>query len=71
MVQLGEDDLNVNRCGCCGFTYLASWEQSLARSGEFYEYYGRLTEEDLKQRHTPENRARQERLLKELAGFTL
>jgi 2-polyprenyl-3-methyl-5-hydroxy-6-metoxy-1,4-benzoquinol methylase len=50
--------------------YLASWEQSLSKSKELYDYYGRLTEEDCARRYSPENRARQRTLLKELAAHT-
>ena len=63
-------NLDVNRCKSCGFVYLASWEQSLAKSQELYDYYGQLSEEDLTRRHSPENRARQQKLLKALAGYT-
>jgi 2-polyprenyl-3-methyl-5-hydroxy-6-metoxy-1,4-benzoquinol methylase len=59
--------LDVNRCLSCGFVYLASWERSLERFGEFYDYYGRLTAEDLRRRYSSENRTRQRELLKELA----
>ena len=62
--------LDVNRCKSCGFVYLSSWEQSLAKSGELYDYYGRLSEEDLARRYSPENSARQRQLLKTLAGYT-
>jgi 2-polyprenyl-3-methyl-5-hydroxy-6-metoxy-1,4-benzoquinol methylase len=50
--------------------YLASWEQSVDKSEELYDYYGRLSEEDLTRRHSPENRARQQELLKALAGHS-
>ena len=55
--------LDVVRCLSCGFVYLASWERSLERFGELYDYYGRLTAEDLRRRYSPENRARQRELL--------
>jgi 2-polyprenyl-3-methyl-5-hydroxy-6-metoxy-1,4-benzoquinol methylase len=48
--------------------YLASWQQSLEKFGELYDYYGRLSEEDLARRYSPQNRARQRELLKTLAG---
>jgi len=50
--------------------YLASWEHSLARSQELYDYYGQLSEEDLTRRHSPENRARQQELLKAFGDYT-
>jgi len=50
--------------------YLANWERNLARSEELYDYYGRLSAEELTQRHSPENRARQQKLLRALAGYT-
>ena len=50
-------DLEVNRCKSCGFVYLASWEQSLAKSQELYDYYGRLSEDDLTRRYSPGPRA--------------
>jgi len=70
VLSRGWDDLDVNRCKSCGFVYLASWEQSLAKSQELYDYYGQLSEEDLTHRHSPENRARQQELLKALGGYT-
>jgi 2-polyprenyl-3-methyl-5-hydroxy-6-metoxy-1,4-benzoquinol methylase len=63
-------NLDVNRCKSCGFVYLASWEQSLEQSEELYDYYGTLSEEDLTRRYSPENRGRQQELLKALAGYT-
>jgi SAM-dependent methyltransferase len=66
----GWDNLDVNRCKSCGFVYLASWEQSLAKSQELYDYYGQLSEQDMTRRHSPENRARQQELLKALSGYT-
>jgi 2-polyprenyl-3-methyl-5-hydroxy-6-metoxy-1,4-benzoquinol methylase len=66
----GSGNLDVNRCKSCGFVYLASWEQSLAKSQELYDYYGRLSEEELTRRYSPENRARQQELLKALTGYT-
>lgn len=65
-----EGNLSVNRCLSCGFAYLASWEQSIEQSGSLYDYYGRLTDEDFAQRYSAENRARQQKLLKELAVYT-
>jgi 2-polyprenyl-3-methyl-5-hydroxy-6-metoxy-1,4-benzoquinol methylase len=50
--------------------YLANWEQSLEQSEELYDYYGRLGEEELTRRYSPQNRARQQELLKALAGYT-
>ena len=70
MLTGGSGDLDVNRCKSCGFVYLASWEQSLAKSQELYDYYGRLSEEELTRRYSPENRARQQELLKALTGYT-
>lgn len=63
-------DLEVNRCKSCGFVYLSSWEQSLEQSDRLYDYYGRLSEGDLKRRHSPENHARQQKLLQRLAVYT-
>jgi 2-polyprenyl-3-methyl-5-hydroxy-6-metoxy-1,4-benzoquinol methylase len=70
VLSRGWDNLDVNRCKSCGFVYLASWEQSLAKAQELYDYYGQLSEEDLTRRHSPENRARQQELLKALGGYT-
>lgn len=70
MLSRDRENLGVNRCKSCGFVYLASWEQSLAKSPELYGYYGRLTEEDLTRRYSPENRARQQELLRVLARYT-
>jgi 2-polyprenyl-3-methyl-5-hydroxy-6-metoxy-1,4-benzoquinol methylase len=70
VLSRGWDNLDVNRCKSCGFVYLASWEQSLAKSQELYDYYGQLSEEDMTRRHSPENRARQQELLKGLSGCT-
>ena len=70
MLTGGSGNLDVNRCKSCGFVYLASWEQSLAKSQELYDYYGRLSEEELTRRYSPENRARQQELLKALTGYT-
>jgi len=67
LISADEGSLEVNRCLSCGFVYLASWEQSLERFGELYDYYGRLTAEDLRRRYSQENRTRQRELLKELA----
>lgn len=61
--------LDVNRCLSCGFVYLASWQRSVASFGELYDYYGRLTAEDLLRRYSPENRARQRELLNALARY--
>ena len=60
----------MNRCEACRFAYLASWRESLDNSDELYEYYSQLTEEDLARRHSPENRVRQQQLLKGLARHT-
>ncbi|MBW2380696.1 MAG: methyltransferase domain-containing protein [Deltaproteobacteria bacterium] len=70
MLSGASGNLDVNRCKSCGFVYLASWEQSLAKSQELYDYYGRLSEADLTRRYSPENRARQQELLTALAGHT-
>jgi 2-polyprenyl-3-methyl-5-hydroxy-6-metoxy-1,4-benzoquinol methylase len=70
VLSRGWDDLDVNRCKSCGFVYLASWEQSLAKAQELYDYYGQLSEEDLRRRHSPENGARQQEFLKALGGYT-
>ena len=59
--------LEVDRCLSCGFVYLANWKQSLEKSGELYDYYGRLTADDLRRRYSSPNRARQRELLKQLA----
>jgi 2-polyprenyl-3-methyl-5-hydroxy-6-metoxy-1,4-benzoquinol methylase len=63
-------DLEVNRCKSCGFVYLANWEHSLRQSERLYDYYERLSDEDLTRRHSPENRARQQKLLRKLAAYT-
>ena len=65
-----EGDLAVNRCLSCGFVYLASWKQSIEQSGALYDYYGRLNDEDFARRYSAENRARQQKLLKDLAAYT-
>ena len=70
MVCSDEGDLAVHRCLSCGFVYLASWEQSIEQSGALYDYYGRLNDEDFARRYSAENRARQQKLLKELAAHT-
>lgn len=62
--------LDIDRCRSCGFVYLASWEQSLERSEELYDYYSQLSDEDLARRYSPENHARQQKLLKEFADYT-
>jgi 2-polyprenyl-3-methyl-5-hydroxy-6-metoxy-1,4-benzoquinol methylase len=67
LLRADQGSLEVNRCLSCGFVYLASWEQSLDRFGELYDYYGRLTTDDLRRRYSSQNRARQRELLKELA----
>ena len=64
-----EGSLEVNRCLSCGFVYLASWERSLKQFGELYDYYGRLTGEDLQRRYSLENRARQQEVLRKLARY--
>ncbi|MDH3625413.1 MAG: class I SAM-dependent methyltransferase [Myxococcales bacterium] len=63
-------NLSVERCLSCGFVYLASWQRSLEKFGELYDYYARLSEEDLARRYSPENRTRQRELLETLAGYT-
>ena len=65
-----QGNLVVNRCLSCGFAYLASWEQSIEQSGALYDYYGRLNDEDFARRYSAENRARQQKLLNELAACT-
>jgi len=70
VISGGRGNLGVNRCKSCGFAYLASWEQSLEQSEELYDYYGALGKEDLTRRYSPENSARQQQLLKALAGYT-
>jgi 2-polyprenyl-3-methyl-5-hydroxy-6-metoxy-1,4-benzoquinol methylase len=67
LFRANQGSLEVNRCLSCGFVYLASWEQSLDSFGELYDYYGRLTTDDLRRRYSSQNRARQRELLKELA----
>lgn len=64
------DRLRVDRCRVCGFAYLSTWKQSLEESAQLYDYYEHLDESDLATRHTPENRARQVKLLEELASFS-
>ncbi len=59
--------LGVNRCLSCGFVYLASWEKSLEHADALYDYYGQITDEDMRARHSAENQQSQERLLEELA----
>jgi 2-polyprenyl-3-methyl-5-hydroxy-6-metoxy-1,4-benzoquinol methylase len=63
-------NLGVDRCGTCGFVYLDGWEQSLARHAELYDYYSDLDEATMAERHSPQNRARQQELLRELARLT-
>jgi len=48
--------------------YLSSWEGSVESYDRLYDYYGQLSEEELSRRHSPENRARQQKILKELEG---
>jgi 2-polyprenyl-3-methyl-5-hydroxy-6-metoxy-1,4-benzoquinol methylase len=67
---MGGANLTLQRCGSCGFVYLSSWEQSLANANGLYDYYARITDADLARRHSPENRARQQALLRELARYT-
>jgi 2-polyprenyl-3-methyl-5-hydroxy-6-metoxy-1,4-benzoquinol methylase len=69
LISADEGSLEVNRCLSCGFVYLASWERSLKQFGELYDYYGRLTAEDLQRRYSLENRARQQELLRKLARY--
>lgn len=59
-------DLQLRRCKSCGFVYLASWRESLARADELYDYYSHIRESDLPRRHSPENRARHLQFLEEL-----
>lgn len=63
-------ELVLNRCGACGFVYLASWEQSLADADSLYDYYAKLSDEDVERRHSDVNRARQRSLLEGLAQLT-
>jgi 2-polyprenyl-3-methyl-5-hydroxy-6-metoxy-1,4-benzoquinol methylase len=65
-----ERQLVLNRCTSCGFVYLASWRDSLARSEELYDYYCHIEEDDLTRRHTAENRARHLQLFSELGAYT-
>ena len=60
----------MNRCQSCGFVYLANWEQSIAKAEQLYDHYDRFSDEDVKRRYTPENRARQQTLLNALASYT-
>lgn len=69
MLSADGGNLHLSRCLSCGFVYLASWQQSLERFRELYDYYGRLSEEDLTRRYSPENRTRQRELLKTLAAY--
>lgn len=50
--------------------YLSSWEESVESSEELYDYYGQLSDEDTAHRHSPENRAQQRKLLRELGLHT-
>ena len=68
VLSVPERDLDVHRCTSCGFVYLASWERSIQSVELLYDYYSQLTEDDVIQRHSPENRARQQKLLRSLAG---
>lgn len=70
MLTAARGNLDLNRCGSCDFVYLASWEQSLDNSESLYDYYGQLSDDDLIHRHSRENRARQQRLLKRLARYS-
>jgi len=63
-------ELDVNRCQSCGFVYLANWEQSIAKAKQLYGYYDRFSDEDVTRRYTPENRSRQQALLRTLARYT-
>jgi 2-polyprenyl-3-methyl-5-hydroxy-6-metoxy-1,4-benzoquinol methylase len=49
--------------------YLSSWEQSIGQSDKLYDYYERITEEDLGRRHSQENRSRHRQILSELAQY--
>jgi 2-polyprenyl-3-methyl-5-hydroxy-6-metoxy-1,4-benzoquinol methylase len=62
-------DRQLYRCDECGFVYLASWQRSLENAEGLYDYYSRLTEEDLGRRFSPENRRRQQELLKVLGAY--
>ncbi len=70
VVRSDEGNLAVNRCLSCGFAYLASWERSIEQARALYDYYGQLDDEDFARRYSAENRARQQKLLKELAAYT-
>jgi len=62
--------LGVERCRSCGFVYLDAWAQSVARHEELYDYYGHFEEASIAERHSPQNRARQQELLRALAHRT-
>lgn len=70
LLSVDRSNFDVRRCRSCGFVYLSSWEKSLAEADALYDYYRGLTVADLNRRHSPENRARQRKLLKELARHT-
>jgi 2-polyprenyl-3-methyl-5-hydroxy-6-metoxy-1,4-benzoquinol methylase len=63
-------NLELNRCSACGFVYLSSWQESLANAEQLYDYYSDLTDEDLTERHSTQNRARQQALLQRLSSYT-
>lgn len=60
----------LRRCGSCQFVYLSTWENSVASAKELYDYYAHLTETDLVRRYSPQNRARQQGLLRDIARRT-
>jgi 2-polyprenyl-3-methyl-5-hydroxy-6-metoxy-1,4-benzoquinol methylase len=59
----------LRRCASCGFVYLATWEESLARADELYDYYAEIDEDASKLRHSAQNRRRQQQLLGRLGSL--
>lgn len=70
MLSTDDGRLGLNRCCTCGFVYLSSWQESLENAELLYDYYAHLTDEDLAERHSAENRARQQALLRKLSTYT-
>lgn len=70
VIDESDRNLELDRCRSCGFVYLASWERSLENADSLYDYYAELTDEDLVRRHSPENRLRQQQLLRKLGSQT-
>lgn len=70
VLSANEGRLELNRCNACGFVYLSSWQESLANAAQLYDYYAHLTDADLAERHSAENRARQHALLQKLSSHT-